>query len=82
MKEYTATSNELTKIINDSIESYINKLFNDNIIDVEKYNEMNNYRIVLSEKGFWGRLSDKILRDDIPSENLLMTVVKLNIKHK
>ena len=60
MMAYTYTSNDLSGLLNDAIDVYIGKLTTAGIITEEKKAELQNYRMVVADRNFFGRLWFKL----------------------
>jgi hypothetical protein len=80
MKMFTVTDADTTRMINEGIDEFLNALEREEHISAEQYDTFKQYRCVLSEKSFWGRMWDFInfKNSDETSGNLsYMLVVKI-----
>lgn len=71
----TMTPTNVTEIGNQIKEEFLKQLQNQNVITKELQDEMNKYCIVVAEKGYFGKLWDKIYwtKDD----SLTIAIVKV-----
>lgn len=60
MKMYTETSDDMTANANQVLHQFIKTMFKEKVIDQDKKEEMEQYSIVLAEKGFFGSFWDKL----------------------
>lgn len=73
---YSLTSTRLTESSNLMKEAFLKKMVSEEIITTDQEAAMNKYCVVLAEKGFFGKIWDKIFWND-GSERLLIMVVKV-----
>lgn len=77
MKAYTMGARALTESGNQFKEVFLEKMVKEGQITEEKKNEMNNYVVVVTERGFFGQLWDKILFKDPKDVEMKISVVKI-----
>lgn len=76
MKTLLMTPNELTKLANQVKEVYLQELVkDDNSITQEHADWMNQYTIIISEKGYFGKMWDKLYGKG--KDETVITVVKM-----
>ena len=73
MKVYTSTSNEITGNLNKAKDLFLDVMLTENEITKEQFEKIQQYDVVVTEKGFWGKFKDKLWKDD---DGIKMTVVK------
>lgn len=76
MKAYTMSARALTESANQFKEIFTKQMLKEGVIDKDQINKMNQYCVVVHEKGFFGSLWDKIqFKKD--SSDMVITVVKV-----
>ena len=77
MRMFSYSAEELTGACNDAISNYLVELQKCGIIEMDKYEELSKYRVVIHDKGFFSKLLDKWLGLDKKENSLAITVVKI-----
>ena len=75
MKAYTMSAAALTGHGNQIKELFLDKMVKEGKLTKEQEDELNNYCIVIAEKGFLGSLWDKLWKKD--EEGMVISVVKV-----
>ena len=73
---FTFDLTQLNKQANDFVDQFIGVMRGKDIITADQAEEMSNYRIVIADKGFFGKLWDKFLFKS-GNNNARVLVVKL-----
>lgn len=76
MKLFSYTTDQLTPMANDVLDAYLGQLAANNIITVEQYGELMNYRVVVSEASTFGQLWRKWFKKELPEGELTYTLGK------
>ncbi len=74
MKAYTMGARALTENGNQIKEEFLKKMVISGEITQEKADKMNNYCVVIAEKGFFGKIWDKIFGND---EDMHIIIVRI-----
>lgn len=59
---YSLTREQLTEELNSGKENFVRAMLKDGVITQEQKEIMDNYSIVLTQKGFFGKVWDKIFK--------------------
>jgi len=77
MKAYTMSARALTENGNQLKEVFLEKMVNEKIITEEQQNKMNEYCFVVAEKGFFGKLWNRIYWNTDEQDDMKIIVVKI-----
>jgi hypothetical protein len=62
--KYLMSASEVTEVINEAIEVYLDGLLTEGVITNEQYDSIATYRIVAHKKGFFGRMLSAISKEE------------------
>ncbi len=72
---YTFTNEDLTATGNQMKEIFLDRMVSENLITEEVKNNMNNYCIVVSSKGYFATIWDKIIHSN--NEGPMISIIKM-----
>ncbi len=83
MKAFTLTHEEMTGMINTGIDDFINALEREGHITPEQFDTFKQYRCIVSNKSFWGKMwSFLTLKDEDASYFVIVKVISPGRKPK
>lgn len=71
---YTFNSEDLSKTLNSNVQIFLEIMHKENIVTKEQLNQMLDYKIVVKNKGFWGKFYNKFRNN---ADDNLSNIVKL-----
>jgi hypothetical protein len=81
MKAFTLTHEEMTRMINEGVDNFLNALEKEGHISAEQYDTFKQYRCVIGERTLWGRMWDFFTFQDNDNKNASYIVVVKVISH-
>ncbi len=74
----TFTPTQLTEEVNSMKEIFLDRMVRENIISKDSVSEMNKYCFVIIEKGFFGKVWDKIFFKKDEDKSVKIIIVKVS----
>lgn len=64
IETYSYTREDLTQTINNGIHSFLEDMVKENIINGETLDKLSRYSVVVTKKGIFGKIADKLFSND------------------